>query len=152
MVVFLSLWCLWWEVLDNCIDFWSLPSFLFCISGLFCLCRVVAVKGLPVHSFNALIFPILRNCTYNCVLPFLKLASFRYLLKVIIKPMFAPRCITIVCLWTYCRHAVLWAFVIPSFYLNDLPSAFPYAVLVNDRYEYRFSFDGIATLQPHEYY
>ena len=23
------LWCLWWDVLDNCIDSWSLPSFLF---------------------------------------------------------------------------------------------------------------------------
>ena len=29
--VFLSLWCLWWEVWDNCIDSWSLPSFLFCV-------------------------------------------------------------------------------------------------------------------------
>ena len=29
--VFLSLWCLWWEVWDNCIDSWSLPSFLFCL-------------------------------------------------------------------------------------------------------------------------
>ena len=28
--MFLSLWCLWWEVWDNCIDSWSLPSFLFC--------------------------------------------------------------------------------------------------------------------------
>ena len=27
--VFLSLWCLWWEVWDNCIDSRSLPSFLF---------------------------------------------------------------------------------------------------------------------------
>ena len=27
--VFLSLWCLWWEVWDNCIDSWSLPSFQF---------------------------------------------------------------------------------------------------------------------------
>ena len=27
--VFLSLWCLWWEVWDNCVDSWSLPSFLF---------------------------------------------------------------------------------------------------------------------------
>ena len=24
--VFLSLWCLWWEMWDNCIDSWSLPS------------------------------------------------------------------------------------------------------------------------------
>ena len=38
------------------------------------------------------------------------------------------------------------AFVIPSFYFNGLPSALSYAVLVNYRYEYRFSFDGIATL------
>ena len=30
MFVFLSLWCLWWEVWDNCIDSWSLPSLLFC--------------------------------------------------------------------------------------------------------------------------
>ena len=27
--VFLSLWCLWWEVWDNCIGSWSLPSLLF---------------------------------------------------------------------------------------------------------------------------
>ena len=27
--VFLFLWCLWWEVWDDCIDSWSLPSFLF---------------------------------------------------------------------------------------------------------------------------
>ena len=27
--VFLSLWCLWWEVWGNCTDSWSLPSFLF---------------------------------------------------------------------------------------------------------------------------
>ena len=27
--VFLSLWCLWWGVWDNCIDSWSLPSLLF---------------------------------------------------------------------------------------------------------------------------
>ena len=28
--VFLSLWCLWWEVWDNCISSWSLPPLLFC--------------------------------------------------------------------------------------------------------------------------
>ena len=28
--VFLSLWCLWWEVWDNCIGSWALPSLLFC--------------------------------------------------------------------------------------------------------------------------
>ena len=27
--VFLSLWCLWWEVWDNCIGSWSLPFLLF---------------------------------------------------------------------------------------------------------------------------
>ena len=27
MFVFLSLWCLWREVWDNCVDSWSLPSF-----------------------------------------------------------------------------------------------------------------------------
>ena len=26
--VFLSLWCLWWEVWDNCIGYWSLPFLL----------------------------------------------------------------------------------------------------------------------------
>ena len=30
--VFLSLWCLWWEVWDNCIDSWPLPSLLFVLS------------------------------------------------------------------------------------------------------------------------
>ena len=32
--VFLSLWCLWWEVWDNCIDSWSLPSFLLFINAM----------------------------------------------------------------------------------------------------------------------
>ena len=32
-VLFLSLWCLWWEVWDNCIDSWSLPSLLFSYSS-----------------------------------------------------------------------------------------------------------------------
>ena len=31
-------------------------------SELLWLCRVVALKSLPVHSFNALIIPILRGC------------------------------------------------------------------------------------------
>ena len=54
--------------------------------------------------------------------------------------MFVPRCITIVCLISVdiVDRAVSWAFVITSFYLNDLPSALLYAVLVNDRYEYRY--------------
>ena len=33
-----------------------------CISELLWLCRMVALKSLPVHSFNALIIPILRGC------------------------------------------------------------------------------------------
>ena len=33
-----------------------------CISELLWLCRVVALKSLPVHLFNALITPILRGC------------------------------------------------------------------------------------------
>ena len=41
---------------------WSLVIFLLCISELLWLCRVVSLKSLPVHSFNALIIPILRGC------------------------------------------------------------------------------------------
>ena len=47
---------------SDCISSWSLLIFLFCISELLWLCRVVALKSLPVHSFNALIIPILRGC------------------------------------------------------------------------------------------
>ena len=36
-----------------------------CISGLLCLCCVEILKNLPVHSFNALIIPILRDCLPN---------------------------------------------------------------------------------------
>ena len=32
------------------------------ISEFLWLCRVAALKSLPVHPFNALIFPILRDC------------------------------------------------------------------------------------------
>ena len=35
---------------------------LFFISEFLWLCRVAALKSLPVHPFNALIFPILRHC------------------------------------------------------------------------------------------
>ena len=38
------------------------------ISELLWLCRVVALKSLPVHSFNALIIPILRDCLQSLVL------------------------------------------------------------------------------------
>ena len=46
------------------------PSY-FCISELLCLCCVEIVKNLPVHSFNALIIPILRDCLPNYFLVFL---------------------------------------------------------------------------------
>ena len=42
-----------------------------CISELLCLCCVEILKNLPVHSFNALIIPILRDCLPNCFLVFL---------------------------------------------------------------------------------
>ena len=36
-----------------------------CISELLCFCCVEILKNLPVHSFNALIIPILRECLPN---------------------------------------------------------------------------------------
>ena len=47
---------------SDCISSLSLLIFLLCISELLWLCRVVALKSLSVHSFNALIIPILRGC------------------------------------------------------------------------------------------
>ena len=41
-----------------------------CISELLCLCCVEILKNLPVHSFNALIIPILRYCLPNYFLVF----------------------------------------------------------------------------------
>ena len=35
------------------------------LSELLCLCCVEILKNLPVHSFNALIIPILRDCLHN---------------------------------------------------------------------------------------
>ena len=46
------------------------PSYS-CISELLCLCCVEFLKNLPVHSFNALIIPILRDCLPNYFLVFL---------------------------------------------------------------------------------
>ena len=40
------------------------PSYS-CILELLCLCCVEILKNLPVHSFNALIIPILRDCFPN---------------------------------------------------------------------------------------
>ena len=42
-----------------------------CISELLCLCCVEILKNLPVHSFNALIIPILRDRLPNYFLVFL---------------------------------------------------------------------------------
>ena len=41
-----------------------------CISELLCLCCVEILKNLPLHSFNALIIPILRDCLPNYFLLF----------------------------------------------------------------------------------
>ena len=46
------------------------PSYS-CISELLCLCCMEILKNLPVHSFNALIIPILRDCLPNYFLVFL---------------------------------------------------------------------------------
>ena len=53
---------------SDCISSWSSLIFLLCISELLWLCRVVALKSLPVHSFNVLIIPILRGCLQSLVL------------------------------------------------------------------------------------
>ena len=73
------LWCLLWRLLccpffplDVLDGIWDLiesvsEGFLtyFCISELLCLCCVEILKNLPVHSFNALIIPIFRDCLSN---------------------------------------------------------------------------------------
>ena len=57
------------NVLDEIWDFIESVSEGFltysCISELLCLCCVEILKNLPVHSFNALIIPILRDCLPN---------------------------------------------------------------------------------------
>ena len=78
---------------SDCISSWSLLIFLLCISELLWLCRVVALKILPVHSFNALIIPILRGCLqslFNIPVPWY---LFDTVLKVISWPAFVSRCI-----------------------------------------------------------
>ena len=57
------------DVLDEILnliesDSEGFPSYS-CISELLCLCCVEILKNLPVHSFNALIIPILRDCLPN---------------------------------------------------------------------------------------
>ena len=80
---------------SGCISSWSLLIFLLCISELLWLCRVVALKSLPVHSFNALtcIIPILRGCLqslFNIPVPWY---LFDTVLKVTSWPAFVSRCI-----------------------------------------------------------
>ena len=78
---------------SDCISSWSLLIFLLCISELLWLCRVVALKSLPVHSFNALIIPILRGCLqslFNIPVPWY---FFDTVLKVTSWLAFVSRCI-----------------------------------------------------------
>ena len=52
--VLLSLWCLGRKVLGNCIDSWSLPSFLFSVSDLFaCVYTLIKSTKNEIHSFYA---------------------------------------------------------------------------------------------------
>ena len=62
-------------VLDNILNLIGsvsegFPSYS-CISELLCLCCAENLKNLPVHSFNALIIPILRDGLHNYFLIFL---------------------------------------------------------------------------------
>ena len=78
---------------SDCISSWSLLIFLLCLSELFWLCRMVALKILAVHSFNTLINPILRGCLqslFNIPVPWY---LFDTVLKVISWPAFVSRCI-----------------------------------------------------------
>ena len=78
---------------SDCISSWSLLIFLLCISKLLWLCRVVALKSLPVHSFNALIIPILRGglqSLFNISVPWY---LFDTVLKVTSWPAFVSCCI-----------------------------------------------------------
>ena len=86
---------------SDCISSWSLLIFLLCISELLWLCRVVALKSLPVHSFNALIIPILRGCLqslFNIPVPWY---LFDTVLKVTSWPAFVSRCIIDACFSFY---------------------------------------------------
>ena len=78
---------------SDCISSWSLLIFLLFISELLWLCRVVALESLPVHSFKALIIPILRGCLqllFNIPVPWY---LFDTVLKVTSWPAFVSRCI-----------------------------------------------------------
>ena len=51
-----------WDLIETVSE--GFPS-CSCISELLCLCCVEILKNLPVHSFNALIIPVLRDCLPN---------------------------------------------------------------------------------------
>ena len=53
-------------------------STYFCISDVSCLSCVEILKNLLVHSFNALIIPILRDCLPNYVLVFLSFDVYEF--------------------------------------------------------------------------
>ena len=64
--------CIKTKLKERFISFWGLKinstigMDKLSISELFCLCCVEILKNLPVHLFNALIIPILRDCLPNC--------------------------------------------------------------------------------------
>ena len=137
---------------SDCISSWSLLIFLLCISELLWLCRVVALKSLAVHSFNALIIPILRGCLqslFNIPVPWY---LFDTVLKVTSWPAFVSRCIIDAYFSFYglvldidmnCGCRLYRSFWQMDYGLNicDGLSASLY-----NRYECRFSLDGITTL------
>ena len=51
-----------WDLIESVSEGFRTYS---CISELLCLCCVEILKNLPVHSFNAFIIPILRDCLPN---------------------------------------------------------------------------------------
>ena len=57
-----------WELIGSVFEGFHTYS---CISELLCLCCVEILKNIPVHSFNALIIPILTDCLPNYFLVFL---------------------------------------------------------------------------------
>ena len=78
---------------SDCISSWSLLIFLLCISEFLWLRRVVALKSLPEHSFNALFIPIPRGCLqslFNIPVPWY---FFDTVLKVTSWLAFVSRCI-----------------------------------------------------------
>ena len=63
MYKLLSLWCLGWKVLVNCIDYWSLPSFLFNANSVD-LDKTSAASDLDLHSLPTF---LLRDARHKWV-------------------------------------------------------------------------------------